>query len=147
MTKVWFFDIDGTVADLGHRLHFINSKPKSWNRFFDACKDDSPIMPVIEMAQLIAKDNRIVFLSGRPERCRKDTSEWLEKYGFSTPELYMRPDGNTEPDVKIKGEIMDKLMASGMEAHAIVEDRMCMVKMWRERGYFVFDVNQSGKDY
>lgn len=28
------FDIDGTLADCSHRLHWIQSKPKNWNAFF-----------------------------------------------------------------------------------------------------------------
>ena len=37
-------DIDGTVADCSHRLHWIQSKPKNWKAFvflsiFNICPD------------------------------------------------------------------------------------------------------------
>ena len=149
--KVWIFDIDGTIADLGHRLHFINGKPKSWSRFFAACGEDAPIVPTLNMVRMILRDgfHDVILLSGRPEKCREDTVVWLTKQGIHADDyqMYMRPDNNTEPDTKIKWEIMEKLLAEGVEPIAIFEDRKCMVEMWREKGFFVLDVNQSGKDY
>lgn len=37
MKSVYVFDIDGTLADLTHRLHHIQKQPKDWDAFFDAC--------------------------------------------------------------------------------------------------------------
>ena len=35
-------DIDGVVADVRHRLHFIEGRPRQWDRFFAAAGDDPP---------------------------------------------------------------------------------------------------------
>ena len=32
-------DIDGVVADVRHRLHYIEGKPRQWDRFFSAATD------------------------------------------------------------------------------------------------------------
>ena len=36
-------DIDGTLADLHHRLHHIKNGNKNWDAFFAEVKDDLPI--------------------------------------------------------------------------------------------------------
>jgi hypothetical protein len=48
--KCYLFDIDGTIADLSHRLRFIEKKPKDWRRFFEAVSKDTPITHIIELA-------------------------------------------------------------------------------------------------
>jgi hypothetical protein len=41
-------DFDGTLADITHRLHFIQGEHKDWPAFYRACVDDTPIMPMIQ---------------------------------------------------------------------------------------------------
>ena len=35
-------DIDGTIADCSHRLHYIKGEKKDWNSFFKAAGKDKP---------------------------------------------------------------------------------------------------------
>ncbi|MBA3955457.1 MAG: hypothetical protein H0X58_02180 [Acidimicrobiia bacterium] len=35
-------DIDGVLADVGHRLHFLDRRPKDWKGFFAAARTDPP---------------------------------------------------------------------------------------------------------
>jgi len=44
---IYLFDIDGTIANLSHRLHFIQQEPADWNAFFMSAGDDEPIWEVI----------------------------------------------------------------------------------------------------
>ena len=37
-------DLDGTVADLSHRLHHINGKHRNWDAFFAGVDKDTPIV-------------------------------------------------------------------------------------------------------
>jgi hypothetical protein len=41
-TPVYLFDIDGPLANLSHRLHFIQGEHDDWNAFYDACPADKP---------------------------------------------------------------------------------------------------------
>jgi len=34
---IYIFDIDGTLADVSHRLHYITGETKDWDAFFAAC--------------------------------------------------------------------------------------------------------------
>ncbi|WP_227254813.1 c-type cytochrome [Frigoriglobus tundricola] len=55
MTKAVIFDIDGTLADLTHRLHHIRNGSHNWDGFFPACGNDSVIEPIRDLAVLIAQ--------------------------------------------------------------------------------------------
>ena len=45
----YIFDIDGTLADCSHRLHYISGEHKDWDAFYKECVNDKPIMGVIEV--------------------------------------------------------------------------------------------------
>jgi phosphoglycolate phosphatase-like HAD superfamily hydrolase len=40
--KTVIFDLDGTLCDISHRLHFIENGNKDWDGFYAACPDDVP---------------------------------------------------------------------------------------------------------
>lgn len=131
-------DIDGTVADIRHRLHFIKDKPKNWDAFFKACKDDTPFKHMKTIVGALWSVGRVLYVSGRPERCRNDTQEWLKKHGFNTSlfpaGLYMRADGDYRDDSIVKYELLQKIKADGYHPIMAFDDRNCVVKMWRENG-------------
>ncbi len=68
MQHVYVFDIDGTLADITHRLHFIQGEKKDWDAFFAACIDDAPIGHMLDLAWYIGKDHHVVYVI-RPQRC------------------------------------------------------------------------------
>ena len=144
-------DIDGTLADLTHRLHFIRSPgmKKDWPAFFDACSGDKPIKPVIEMVHSLRVGlptaarlvNRLIFCSGRPERTREATTAWLlnqnliarlpaNKDAHGHP-LYMRKDDDFREDSIIKRELLDRIRADGFNPTLAIDDRKRVVDMWR----------------
>ena len=46
------FDMDGTLADVSHRKHFVENNPKNWEAFYKAMINDKPNSPVIMIARL-----------------------------------------------------------------------------------------------
>lgn len=42
------FDLDGTLANIDHRLHHVKNKPKCWVKFNEGIKDDLPNLLVVE---------------------------------------------------------------------------------------------------
>lgn len=147
--RCYLFDIDGTLADLTHRLHHIAgefdaqgmTKPKNWDAFYDACVDDKPIEHMLKVAFFLGLDADIIFVSGRAERCREATMAWLKTNlptfdwnATSERELYMRANGDHRPDDIVKGELLDKIIADGWRPIMAFDDRSRVVKMWRARG-------------
>ena len=44
MKPLYIFDLDGTLALIKHRRHFVEREPhhQDWERFYAACVDDGP---------------------------------------------------------------------------------------------------------
>jgi predicted kinase len=135
VTKTVLFDIDGTLADLTHRLHHIRNGSHNWDGFFAACGNDAVIEPIRDLAVLIAQQGwKIILVSGRSDRVQEETKDWLGRSGVPYSELHMRKDGDYRQDFIIKSEILDRLIAEGNEIAFVVDDRPSVVAMWRERG-------------
>ena len=103
MRPLYIFDLDGTLALIEHRRHFVERpacphcgwikecdhsrdgtrpafKP-DWRSFFAACVDDAPNTPVIRtMRGLAASGAEIWVWSGRSDEVQEDTKDWLAKH-------------------------------------------------------------------
>lgn len=141
MNKCIIFDIDGTVADLSHRVHHVQGAKKNWLAFMAAISDDKPIEQTVYLNKFLYGRSREVgplyFVSGRSESERLETEAWLAKYGLSYDKLLMRPSGDYRADHIIKREILGQIRAEGYEPWLIFDDRQQVVDMWREEGLFV----------
>lgn len=138
------FDLDGTLADIDHRLHFVKDGNKDWDGFYAACVDDLPKAAIIELA-LMCDDagHEIIISSGRSENVRAQTEEWLAKHGVVYKTLLMRPNGSFIPDQALKKAWLDQgVLGRKEDILFVVEDRDRMVKMWRDQGLVCLQVDQ-----
>lgn len=155
------FDLDGTLADVQHRMHFIRPNPpidpvtgKKVKRRFDlfhhACVDDGVIEPVAYFYKKFVADPdvTVVVLSGRDIATLNATVDWFDRKGLPQPdEMLLKSGDQHTPDVEQKRINADRLEKKYGEPIAMVfEDRQRVVKMWKERGTFVFDVLQHPED-
>jgi len=128
-------DIDGTIADITHRLHFIQQPKKDWPGFFKACGDDAPIPLMISMVQLIENCGWVIYyVTGRREQERVPTSLWLARMGLPQGDLLMRANGDYRPDTAVKSDLYDIMLSYDVAADLVLEDRDRVVRMWRDRG-------------
>lgn len=132
----YIFDLDGTLADLSHRLHHITSTPKNWRAFFSSVLDDAPIEHVVELYHIVNRKKPVVFVSGRSDECRDATIQWLVKHNFTIQAngLYMRTAGDRRPDYLVKYDLLQQLRADGWNPVMAFDDRDQVVQMWRENG-------------
>ncbi len=114
-------DIDGVLADVRHRLHFLHRRPKDWKGFFAAARSDPPHPEGLALAAELATDHEIVLLTGRPEGCRADTEAWLDEHGIGYDLLVMRPGGDRRPAAEVKVGLLS-MLASGRTVGAVVDD-------------------------
>ena len=145
------FDIDGTLANIEHRLDYVRSKPKNW-KAFDAGIPNDVVNPHVAEAfhSLKAAGNEIIFASGRNERSRDATMKWLQDNRFwnYTAKLYMRKADDFRGDDIVKREILDEIVADwGRKPDMVFDDRPRVVRMWRDEGIFVFNVYQGEEDF
>jgi hypothetical protein len=127
------FDIDGTLADISERVHHIRRKPKNWNAFNEGIAKDKAIHSMIRLCNILyAAGLRIILCSGRNEKNRPETVEWLSRQGVNYHELLLRRDEDFRPDSVIKRELIQHLDKS--KILFVVEDRSRVVEMWRSEG-------------
>ena len=84
------FDIDGVLADVRHRLHHLERRPKDWDAFFDAALDDPVLTEGVALAREARKDCEVVYVTGRPERCRRTPRRGCAANGLPAGTLRMR---------------------------------------------------------
>ncbi|MFE7355893.1 hypothetical protein ACFU8Q_22535 [Streptomyces sp. NPDC057543] len=115
------FDLDGTLADSGHRQHFLEGRRRDWNGFFSAAVDDPPLLEGVRLVLRSAAECEVRYLTGRPERCRRDTVAWLVEQGLPEGRLYMRRNDDRRPARHTKLEILERL-GREREVRMVVDD-------------------------
>lgn len=130
----YIFDIDGTLSDLSHRLHFITGEKKDWDGFFGAVYEDAVHEHVADVLRALATMWPIVLVSGRSDQARTDTERWLHDNNIPFNMLYMRRQGDHRPDYRVKKDLLGMLVSDGYTPIMAFDDRDQVVKMWRENG-------------
>ncbi len=136
------FDVDGTIADVEHRRHFVTQKPADWKSFKEFTVDDTPVQWVVDIAKrFIAQGDDVAFFSARNESQRGITEEQISKWvGDGHKGLFLRPDGDFRPDEEFKSDLADKFEEFGGKIDLVFDDRNKVVDMWRARGTTVVQV-------
>lgn len=134
-------DIDGTVANLNHRLKHLQKEPKNYEEFFNGVIFDAPYWEVIYQIQDLAKTHDVVFVSGRPDTCSAATCEWLYSYRLPYVAVLMRRGGDHRPDDLIKEELLKFIPKD--KVVLVVDDRPRVISMWQRHGLNVQAVHQE----
>lgn len=126
-------DIDGVVADVSHRLHFLDRNPRRWEDFFAAAAEDPALPEGIALAGDLPAGHVLCWLTGRPERNRTLTEQWLTRHGLPDNPLLMRQDRDHRPARQAKREHLRRLRRTHRIA-LVVDDDPSVVKMVTEEG-------------
>jgi hypothetical protein len=140
---IYLVDIDGTIADLTHRLPLIQKEPADWDAFYMAAGEDKPIWEVITVVRaLFDSGQRVIMSSGRSEISRAITVEWLRQYRVPYHGLYMRKANDHREDNVVKSELLNNITSDNptLTVGGAFEDRQQVVDMYRARGLRVFQV-------
>lgn len=152
------FDLDGTLADCGHRMHHIMPQPpidpvtgkknkRRYDLFHHACVDDTVIEPVAGFYRTFVADPAVtvVVLSGRDAATYDKTVQWFADNSLPMPDELLLKQGDQQlPDVEQKRFHADRLEKKyGKPISMVFEDRARVVAMWKARGTFVFNVDQA----
>jgi predicted kinase len=136
-------DLDGTLCNIEHRLHFAKSDPKDWDNFFAGVPQDTLRKDVEQ--QLYDKTSfpdlhDVIFVSARPERCRVDTEKWLglNCAGINYTALIMRGDDDRRPDTQVKQSYFNKYFKD-KKIKCVFDDRPSVIEVWKSNGLEVID--------
>lgn len=127
-------DLDGTLALFG------DANP--YDRDFLQDKLNPSIENVLGAYMAACGDGwgdvKIIVVSGRKDKYKAQTEEWLKKNYVHYDALHMRktaPDGQPEPkDVLVKKEIYDTHIKGKYNVLFVLDDRDQVVDMWRSLG-------------
>lgn len=134
--KAIIADLDGTWVHMGDRDPYDASK----------CDElDKPNWPVIETVnRFLLSGYKVLFVSARPEEHREPTVRQIRQYvveadnGWS---LYMRKNRDYRDDSIVKKELYEDFIEPNWDVLFVMDDRMKVVRTWRELGLTCFQVN------
>jgi hypothetical protein len=139
------FDLDGTIADIGHRTHLVRGGRRDWDAFFKACVYDRGVAHVIDTFHAhVAAGHKVRIWSARSDVVRVETEQWLSDMGIDPFHLqHMRAAGDSTPDVQLK-----RFWLSQEECRPdlVYDDRQRVVDMWRAEGVPCFQVVADWED-
>lgn len=144
--KIVIVDVDGTVSIVGDRVKYLSEDPKNWDAFFDACDEDEPMEDIVELVKTLSYKYEIYFCTGRRERIREKTLNWLsETFSGKIPNkrLLMRKDGDFRSDDVAKPELLKEAGIKLSDVAFVLEDRNLMVKGWRKLGVRCLQVQEG----
>ncbi|MCU1674359.1 MAG: hypothetical protein JWN77_2472 [Frankiales bacterium] len=136
MKPLAVFDIDGVLADVRHRLRHVEGRPKDWEAFFSAALDDPPLAEGIALCKASAEECEVVYVTGRPERCREDTLAWFARHGLPQGTLSMRGEGDRRPARMAKPQLLRRL-ARGRTVAVVVDDDLQVCAAYEKDGWRV----------
>lgn len=128
------FDIDSTLADVQHRVHWLERPWRDYGAFFSAAVDDPPLEQGLALVREAEKECEIAYVTGRPEWCRGDTLWWLREHDLPLGPLAMREYGDYRPARVAKVELLAEL-AAGRVIAVIVDDDLQVVQAYRAQGW------------
>lgn len=133
--KAVLVDIDGTVADHeGVRGH----------HEYDKVGLDLSNYNVIKIVRAALQAGYTpVFMTGRPEKSRYDTRQWLNRHVTTAGNLFMRQDGDRRADYVVKNELFDEYVRNTYNVVVAFDDRDQVVDMYREMGLTVLQVAEG----
>ena len=138
------FDLDGTLADISHRRHYVEKPDKQdadWRAFYAACVDDK-LNHAVDHAWISyqASGYEMWIVSGRSDEVRPQTEEWLTKMSLRPDKLLMRKADDHQPDHKLKRAWLNDGTIPKKRVVTVFDDRDSVVAMWREEGLTCFQV-------
>jgi hypothetical protein len=132
-------DLDNSLCNCDHRIH--HALNKDWDAFHEALMDDVPnpdVYALIKMMDDLYSSPGLFFLTGRNERYRPKTLEWLKKHNINPDKLIMRPDNDFTPDHEIKIRMLEEELGGKEKVLSLVlfvlDDRDRVVEAFREYG-------------
>ena len=134
--KTVIFDVDGTLADLSHRRHFVSNNEKNWSLFNTKMGEDKINPAVVELYNTLWDSQKydLIIVTGRSEEFRAVTEQWLVRNHIPFNRLIMRKAKDNRQVAVIKQEILDVLKAEGKDIMFAVDDRQQVVDMWQRNG-------------
>lgn len=139
--KVIVFDIDGTLANVDHRRHWVATKPKNWVAWNAGMSADTVHEDICWMLRgFAAAGHQIILCSGRGDETRETTVKWLADNQIPFNQLFMRRAKDNRKDSIVKTELLQQIRQWHGEPFIWFDDRQQVVDAIRAEGVRVCQV-------
>ena len=131
--KAVLVDLDGTLCDVEHRVHHVQTKNKNWKSFNELMVHDELNHWCFELIEAMSdRGYKIIFVTGRGEPWRAPTENWLIKHNVKYEHLYMRGVLDHREDSDVKEDIFLEKIEQNYQVLFVVDDRKSVVERWRK---------------
>lgn len=114
-------DLDGTLCDLNGRNPYDAS----------TCFDDLPNGLVVDLVLNYREQGMpLYFFSGRSDKYRQETEQWLIANVGIPFNLVMRKEGDTRADEIVKREMYEDHIEGQWNVWTVIDDRLKVCRMW-----------------
>jgi uncharacterized HAD superfamily protein len=142
MKNIALFDIDGTIANIDHRLHYLRRETINWNEFEEQSEYDLPIPATVAMLRALSQSGVQIWLwTGRTSHVEAMTKVWLERHSIPYHQLLMRPEGTFLNASTLKKRWLHDAVPKERVICAF-EDEVKVVEMLTSEGLVVFQVKR-----
>ena len=134
---VVLFDLDGVLADAGHRQHFLHLAEPNWEGFYGGVGADAPLQDGLALLDAIRPDLPVVILTARIDDIAQTTIEWLRQHGVRWDMLVCRPPADSDEStmaVDYKRVEVRALLKAGITPVLAIDDNRKIVAMYEEFG-------------
>lgn len=147
MKNIVIFDLDGTIANLDHRIPLINCTEPNWDEFYAKCDQDRLNNWCVELMYALEQQNyNIYIVSGRRKDTEIKTLAWLRKHKVPYNKLVLvRENKDYTSDQKLKRNWLNTKIDKERILF-VVDDRQRVVDMWRKEGLVCLQCN-AWKEY
>lgn len=146
---ICIIDIDGTCADAAARFAAAGPEPLGrgpdyWEWLArvqtpESLAADAPVRGMVELVRSVAASKNIYtfYLTGREDVHREVTEQWLDKWGFPSALVIMRPTGNVQSNGEFKEATIKDLATDPSAPVLVIDDdhtgeieAVCKVNSW-----------------
>ena len=148
MEEAIIVDIDGTIANCKHRLDLIKKEPKDWDKFHELSVKDTVIEKNMDLIKIINlySSAKPIFITGRPLKLHHVTKHFIQKNFnecLNNFELFMREYDDKRKTWIVKRELYFRYVFTKYDVKMVFEDDPRCIRMYRDLGLNVIDVNES----
>ena len=140
--KAVICDLDGTLCDTSHRVHYMRQQPKLRDEFHSELVNDPLNTYVRGLLQWARPDHQLILLTCRPNNYELLTIEWLANNSVYYDQLIMRAQYDTRPDAEVKAGIYHYEIEPHYDVKLVLEDKTEVVIMWRDLGLQCWQVQK-----
>jgi len=139
--RLAIFDLDGTLVNVNSIRHHVEGKKKNFDSFHKESIHCPPNENVLHLNATLAvnQDVHIAIFTGREEKYRDLSEQWLQANKVTYHSLLMRKNNDFRSNVTIKKELFETFKPDYLPYLAI-DDTPELRKLWKQVGFInVYD--------